>query len=358
MIQFTHATLTLGVLLSLTWPASQALADASSYCFYEDKSKATVTFESKIPPTYIPLNASIGTEVGKTQVLYASTLENRILNCYNDGTDVMRFRMTPIHPPLVLPGTRGNGEVLPTGIKGIGARIQLFGPFDGQAAPSFRPEDDHTWVPFTAIRDRRHGLADFRLQLLFYQVTLVKTGELEPGDHEIDRDMFIGNLDFGGIGNAFKFRLKGEVIQTHCTIGTDPVTPNPVPLGDFSRSEFTHVGYTTTKVDFRITLAACQTDPDNNTYATLELKTPDALIGPGQSSVFGLTKDSDAAGVGIQVFKGDGSPMPLNTEEPMTPLSKGTTVLNLQASFHQIEPSRAVRAGIAKGQLNFIVRYR
>ncbi|MNH26658.1 hypothetical protein D3C79_867230 [compost metagenome] len=50
--------------------------------------------------------------------------------------------------------------------------------------------------------------------------------------------------------------------------------------------------------------------------------------------------------------------MPLNEEVPMVPLSNGTTVLHLKAGFYQTEPSHAVRAGQAKGQLNFVVRYR
>ncbi|MNM59235.1 Type-1 fimbrial protein, A chain precursor [compost metagenome] len=352
MIKFAHATLSLGLLFGLVWPASQALAEVSSFCKFQGGS-GELTFVSRLPTTYLPLDAKIGTEFGPESKLIVPTSDGRRVQCYNDGTVTMRFRMRPVRPPLAM---ARSGQILPTNVEGIGARIQLLGPFDGIADGTFRPEDGHTWIPFTAIREDRHTFFNFVLSHLSHKITLVKTGSVTPGKHLIDSDMFRGDLDFS-TGVGFKFRLQAEVIQAQCTIGADPVTPNPVPLGDYSRSEFTHVGYTTPKVDFRITLAACQIDPDpdNATFATLELISQEAEIVPG---VFGLTTDSDAAGVGIQVFKGDDSPMPLNVEEPMVPLNDGTTVLHLKAGFYQTESSHAVRAGLAKGRLNFIVRYR
>ncbi|MBH3411719.1 fimbrial protein [Pseudomonas putida] len=359
MIKFTPTTLALGMLLGLAWPAEQALANTDKLCFYYDtRSKPSLTYEADLQTQYVPLNASIGTEFGNTPVPYVFPREGRSLYCYHDGSVVMRFRMTPIRPPLMLARSGGPGEVLATNVEGIGARILLSSPFSGEATADFIPEEGHSWVPFTAIRATPHGLSAFDMRALFFRAILVKTAPLAPGRYTIDSDMFIGNLDYANFGDVFKFRLKAEVIQSQCTVGADPVEPNPVPLGEFPRSHFSHIGYTTEKVNFRITLAACQTDPENNTYATLELNSEDAMIGPGLTSVFGLTRDSQAAGVGIEVFKGDGTPMPLNTEVPMTPLNNGNTIINLKAAFHQTEPSHKVRPGLAKGQLNFIVRYR
>ena len=59
----------------------------------------------------------------------------------------------------------------------------------------------------------------------------------------------------------------------------------------------------TPKVDFQITLSACQTDPDQNAFATLELdgKNGSLPIGPIAKGVFNLTADSNQGLPNIKV---------------------------------------------------------
>jgi len=357
MITLSRIALPLGLLLGLASSVSHA---QDSYCRFQDGGGGPVTFERNLNTVFMPRDAVVGNaffDAGRSSI---PTNERRTLECWNGGQAIMRFSLIPTRPPLPLAIYSEPGQILPTNIPGIGARIQLISHFNSEAGADFRSEDGHNWVPFNAVRDTQHQVSAFNLISLINRVILVRTGPVDPGIHQIDAEMFRGHLDFDNIGDAFRYRLRAEVIQSQCSVGADAVTPNPVPLGEFSRSDFTHVGYTTPKVDFQITLSACQTDPDQNAFATLELdgKNGSLPIGPIANGVFSLTADSDAAGVGIQVFKQDGRPMPLQTEEQMVPLSTGNTVLNLSASFHQTEDSHAVRAGLAKGALNFVVRYR
>jgi type 1 fimbria pilin len=146
-------------------------------------------------------------------------------------------------------------------------------------------------------------------------------------------------------------------------VGGNPVSADPVQLGEWDSADFTGPGYTTPAVPFSITLSNCETDTSGAVVATANIvldgvkgSTP---VGPPTSGVFSLTSDSAAEGVGIQVLKADGvTAMPLQTEVPMMAITSGNIVLNFNARFYQTGASSAIRPGIAKGALSFTITYK
>ncbi len=139
------------------------------------------------------------------------------------------------------------------------------------------------------------------------------------------------------------------------------ITDYAMPYGEFPDG-LALIGYTTTAIPFSITLNDCEADASNANIATATIQFEDASAAPVPPSVpgvFGLSPDSTAQGIGIQILKSDGTtPVELNTPVPLIPISASGTVLDFTARFYQTGPSRDVRPGIAKGALNFTLTYR
>lgn len=271
----------------------------------------------------------------------------------------MRFRLVqqvPIFPTPLPPFE--DGHILMTNVDGIGARVTLSRPFDGRVPNHFDPDDGHTVVPFSSSLNRPNGLGTEVGQLLMNDITLIKTGNIAPGAHTVDTLLFRGYQDFDGIGEVFNYRLTATVIQAQCQIIGDPVTPNPVDLGTWDRSDFTGPSFTTRTEVFQIALTSCQTDSFGLTRVSIELDPTNGSrpIDP-DNGIFSLSNDDAGdAGVAIQVVNDDGSPLPLNREVYLLPITPGNMALKFGAHF--IQTSAQVKAGAAEGAVNFTLRYR
>ncbi|MBA1205200.1 type 1 fimbrial protein [Pseudomonas capeferrum] len=286
--------------------------------------------------------------------------------CFNDGTVLWRFDMNPTAPifPDPLPpvgGMPSNGHILKTNIDGIGARIMLDIPFNGSANGYFMPEGGahNPFIPFRSTQQANTDVGGFRLRGFSNRVTLVKTGDIAPGIHYVDSELFTGHFSPVGMGLVLRYRLQATVLQTQCSLIGDPVSADPVELGDWDKADFQAIGTTTATIPFAITLSNCQTDAGGQTRATIELDGAEGSTPVlGLDGVFSLTSDSDVEGIGIQILKDDHSPLPLQKEVDLKAIQDGSTVLNFGARFYQTDSASAVRPGKAKGALNFTIRYR
>ena len=350
------------LLAGLAWPATQALANTTQCTFTPLAGAQQKVYVRDMGTLYIARDAMTGSVIGP-EVLQNTPDQNSLsLDCEAYGQRInFDFRASHgVSPPAPLvDGRNMNGFMIKTNVPGISALVELGAPFTGSASGWIPIGNNPPYVPFTAYHEQVQ-LSGPQLLGLRNRVTLVKSGNLAPGQHQVDGTLFTGHLDWGGMGQVLDFTLRATVIQSQCSLIGDPVSANPVQLGEWSIDDFTGPGFTTPAVPFHIRLSNCQIDPDpgNLTHASLELNGIDgsAPIGPN-GDVFSLTHDSDAGGVGIQMLH-NGQPLPLDKEISLQPLQDGDMLLDFQARYYQIEPSDRVRAGVARGALNFTLRYR
>lgn len=359
-------TLRHALLASIAWSATTVMADDESRCRFRPEGSGTLKVHQRDMGTlYVPRDARVGTVIGPADIMTITNDDNRLLLlCRMFGDDRVHFETRAargVHPDRLPPinGMDVTGHVLRTNVAGIGVVMRMAQPF--LKLPEWQPIGRNPpLVPFKAFHVANR-LFDGRMWEWRNAITLVKTGDIAPGVHDINGVLVTGHVDrtFNHIAN---FILNARIIQTQCNTADNPVRPSPVDLGDWSTANFTHVGFTTTPKPFQISLINCQVDPvdtDNLTTATIELNgiNGSGPIEDNKDNVFSLTDDSGARGIGIQMLY-QGNPMPLDTELPLAPVQAGNTLLNFQARFYQTEPSSAVRAGSAKGALKFTLRYR
>lgn len=348
------------------WSASLALLAglqaqltlADSTC-WQRPAPGPITYQLNIGTVYVPRDASVGSVIGMfDQPFSRASLEGTYVSCENDG-NTLTFITRPVAPIFAnpLPPVQGEdvtGKVFETGIPGIGAMIKLRHPFDGLAPDSFVP-NTRPVVPFLA--QLRAVVPSLRITTLDGNVTLIKTGPIAPGPQAVDSTLFYAQFNL--IPRAFDVQLSGTVLQAQCQVST--VSDDPVNLGDWRTSDFSGVGNGTTAIPFNIRLGSCEADPGNVNVAWANIRL-DGVNGsvpiPGVEGAFSLTGDSTAAGVGIQVLRGDGlTPVALGRDVPMVAVSAGDSVMDFTARFYQVGDSRDIVAGQAKGALSFTISY-
>lgn len=318
---------------------------------------------------WIPRDAKVGTVIG-TVDMRASTADQAGLEarCANDGTALLEFEARPTAPIFSGPLDPINGEdltgkILQTNIPGVGVRIKLNFPYDNTTGCDncFVPVGGTPTVPYVGTQTR-NIVTTIDMRSLNNSVTLVKTGNIAPGPNVLDgSELFSGQLTT--LGRFLRYGMTGTIMQAQCTVGGNPVSADPVALGEWESADFTGPGYTTTAVPFSISLSNCETGTAGGFVATAHVQLDGARgsvpVGPTNSGVFSLTTDSDAEGVGVQILKADGiTPIELQAEVPMITIVPGTTVMNFNARFYQTGPSSAIRPGLAKGALSFTVTYK
>src|SRR5471032_458372 len=323
-------------------------------------------FQADVGTVYVPRDAAVGTIIGVIdQRVRASAPGHAGITCSNDGSVVLDFNarvLTPFEHKVNAHAGRGGStdQILTTNIPGVGAIITLETPLTGTGSNSFIPVAGSSVVPYDAIIDRNLVLAFQLLNSMFTRLTLVKTGVIAPGPQRLNRQMFDGY--FSGIGKGFGYGLSGTVIQSQCAVGADPVSLDPVPLGDWNTSDFTHPGFTTTPTSFRITLTRCESDSTDRNIATAFISLDGANgslpEGDGSNGVFSLSSGSTATGIGIQILRADGTPVPLVTDVSFGAIKDGVDkTLDFKAQYYQILDSSQIRPGKAEGALGFTVTF-
>ncbi|NIF30287.1 type 1 fimbrial protein [Pantoea sp. Tr-811] len=358
--------LLLGLLSLMAWEASAndqpGMPVVEGKCKWVSSSnlKPPIIFIRRVDaPLYVPRDASLGSPIGPPRMQKTTMPEGGSIyvSCLGDlSNDPVEMKVTALADifPDPVPGFP-DGHVLKTNVKGVGAVFEMRFPFTHHNN-AFNPDDGHTFIPFSATS---RALPGFAVQLVAFNdtLTLVKIGDIEPGVHVVNVPVARAYSPYPNIGEVFHATLSATVIQPGCQIVGDPVTPNPVELGDWDRADFTGPGFTTATQSLRIKLSGCQSDPADPSNVSLELTPTDGsqMLVPDQG-VLSLNNGGNDAGFGIQVVKADGSPMPLGQELPMTALAPGDMELTLGAHFYQTEAK--VRPGEATGALNFTLRLR
>lgn len=368
MTTTTRAVLACAALTLFIHPHVQAreVPDDQEICMWRaDRPPGPSTYTIDIGTYHVPRDAPIGTPINPVDaVWYGGNDVGAILSCYRaDGPHLLHLnaRATvkvfagPLPP---LNGEDLTGKVLETNVPGVGVRLKQERPFNGEYLNDWRPVGEPI-VPFDAYIDHNTqffaDVAGFRTS-----ITLIKTGPIPPGINVIDgRELW--NATASTVGRAFGWRLHGAVIQSQCSLPTNPVSADPVQLGEWDSRDFTGPGFATPAVPFSITLSDCLDDPEGG-VATAHIRlegTKGSQPIDAARGIFGLSDDSSAEGVAIQMLMGDGvTPVRLNENVPLQAISpSGETVLPFTARYYQTEASAAVKPGAAKGALNFTISY-
>ncbi|MHC8320127.1 fimbrial protein [Pseudomonas sp. GB2N2] len=342
--------------------ASPAMATT---CAWEGAA-GPINYQANVGSVYVPRDARVGSIIGVIdQFLFTSNTNGSVVTCSNDGVVPLDFRTQPVaptdrrvHEPIG--GDDSSGRIFMTNIPGVGVRIVLDVPFTGTYDNEFAPIGGVPIVPFAAQMPGA-TLTPFRLTGLRNKVTLVKTGVIPPGPQILSRLIFDGY--FTGIGKGFSYEVQGTVIQSQCAVGANPVSVDPVPLGDWDKQDFTHPGFTTPPTSFSITLTSCVSDPIGGNQATAHIRLDGSKgsvpEGDGSLGVFSLSPTSTASGVGIQILRGDGlTPVPLGSDVAFGVIQDGIdTTLDFNARFYQIKNPIDISAGSAEGALSFTLTY-
>jgi len=322
-----------------------------------DAGPTYMTFEQDLGSLWIPRDAEIGRVIADLP-LAATNREGSKLQCYYTATPPTTASMIPstaLVPGVPVRGQRAADSVLRTNVDGIGAILTLGYPYNGAFANTFTSDDGTQTVPYSGTMLTNTAFAA-PLDYLSGRVTLVKTGPIAAGEHIVDKQMFHGTTN--DRGRVLDFTLKARVKQAQCTLLGNPVSADPVMLGDYTLADFTGPGPVGTDTPFSIRLSNCEDDSTNGTaYAHIELDgTKGSTIVDAQKGIFSLGSGSVATGFGIQILHGDGRELPLQQAVSVKPLQVGVTQLDFKARFYQIDPK--VTPGLARGALHFTISYR
>lgn len=333
---------------------------AHAACQYAAGHSGQVSFDMDMGTLWMPRDLREGEVIASaTPTLVTPTR----VNCFYEAAREVRAELINTAPIALIAAPWGRNlstqyPILQTRIPGIGVTIGLGAPYDGALVPAYNrfiaDPGTLTAIPFSGGMRRNTGLTA-QMEIIRPTVTLVKTGPIAPGPHTIDEELFHGILDI--MGKVLDFRFKATINQAQCNLRPDAVSADPVQLGDYSVSDFPNPPGNARTVPFHIRLNDCQ-DDSAGSVTTVYIRLDGAR---GSTPVdrdlglFSLTSNSTATGLGIQMQRADGTPMPLEREVPIKRLSTGITQLDFQARFYQT--AAKVTPGLAEGALNFTVSY-
>jgi type 1 fimbria pilin len=337
-----------------------AATNAHGRCAFDTGSPTYLTFQKDLGTFWVPRDAPVGALIGKANLSTRAEQNARLQCFYNDVTPVIaRLPNTAgifagSLPPIE--GKNVDGHVLLTNIPGVGVYIDLGKPYTGEISNGFTP-DDGTAIPYSGVMTQNTAFAA-QVHVINGQALFIKIGDIDPGPQRVDAEMFHGFIH--NLGKVMDYRLTATVNRAQCTLKADAVSADPVLLGDHKVDDFKGIGTSTPAIPFHITLNDCQDSSEPgakraDVYLQLDGVRGSSAIDPDQG-LFSLTTTSDAAGIGIQILRSDGSPMPLESDQLMKELDVGLTRLDFQARYVQTDTQ--VKPGVAEGALNFTITYR
>lgn len=342
-------------------------AYASSNMCYWGTGTGPILYTANVGALYVPRDAQIGDPIGPVEKPFISSSGASTILCQNDGKIMLRFNARSAVPTIARPISRKSGmttgALLQTNITGVGALITFGRPYNGSTPGYWKLDSPDSSVPFNARID---FYTPFHLQhnVLTGTITLIKTAEIAPGVQSLDSAKELVKGSFTGIPDAFGVALRGSVTRAECTLSANPVSVDPVKLGDWPNTEFIGEGHTSVAVPFTIALNACISDPSAGgtvTYAHVRLEpTAGSVTLDANLGLMSLKAGSGAEGIGIQILGRDAlTPVTLEQDVPQGAIpATGGMMLEFNARYYQTAPATAVVAGSAEGALGFTITYK
>ena len=339
---------------------------ATNTCYW-GTGTGPIRYIADVGALYVPRDAQIGDPIGPIERQFYSSGGASSIYCATDGAVRLQFSARSAVPTVAGPISRQSGmttgALLQTNIIGVGALIKFDSPYDGFTPGFWKLDSPDSSVPFDAFIDFPTNV-HLQHSLLRSTITLIKTAEIAPGMQSLDSSKELVKGSFTGIPNAFGVTLNGSVTRAECTLSANPVSADPVKLGDWPNTEFIGEGHTSVAVPFTIALNACMSDPSAGgtvTYAHIRLEpTAGSVTLDANLGLMSLMAGSSAEGIGIQILGRDAlTPVTLETDVLQGAIpSTGGMMLEFNARYYQTAPATAVVAGSAEGALGFTITYK
>lgn len=364
------------VLAALATSAGPSFAQFPDYpdahgCYWRDDSgPADITIN--LPDTlYIEANQPDGSLIAEYTLRGTHTARGN-WRCWNrDVVTPVLYQMNaiahlpPAHIKASVPfsGARAlppTDKILQTSVPGVGVAIGWSNGFDGSGWNAFDPGGP-PMAPFTATLRLRHQYAIEYIAARFWDIAIVKTGEVLPGRYTLapSEKHFSGYLSgpSSQVGHVWDVGMSGEVIVTGCGTAPNPITPNPVDLGRYEVSDFTQASHTP-PVPFSLNLTGCNTPPAGTLpgiHVQMDPAQGSTVIDPDQG-LFSLSGANSAQNVAVQLLRQDAqTPMPLARKQYMTVVPNGDVSLGFNARLAKI--ADPVKPGNVAAALKFTVTY-
>lgn len=296
---------------------------------------------------YVPRDLADGKDI--TSEIKASFEDGPYhLFCFGNGSVKMNGD-NPLVP--------GSAYIYQTNIPGVGIRYRVN---DIYPPAWFTQTEEYPRLPLRI----RSGWFDRRVtELPYIYATLVKTGPIAVGAHTISSTKISAFADQGKTSwRMFTGTVSGTIIRSECTLPTASKTIT-VLMGAARRTDFSGKDSVLDARNIQIPLTDCMGDSSvkNRQLTKIHLRL-DGVKGStsldATRGILGLTTDSVASGLGVQVLTSDNTAFPLNVAKEVITLVPGATTIKLKARYIQTSSDpQGPQPGTANAAANFTLTY-
>ncbi|EIK60079.1 fimbrial protein [Pseudomonas lactis] len=316
---------------------------------------------------HVPRDAPVGSVIGTAEMSFVYTYTNALL-CTNNDTLEVRGSNWAIILGINVPLFQTNilkAPVVKTNIPGVGMIVSVEEPMpENRSIESGIPP----YPPYKLIARLDWGKINY-IRRVEFKFTLVKTDNNIPsGASEIVTNSPATYIQSGAQRSIGVF-LAGTVIRSECSVAGGHANIN-VPMGDVMRRNFKGKYSHLESKDFTIPLTNCvagryPTGQEWNYYqnSSAHIKfegVQGSSIIEASKGILGLTQESTAKGVAVQVLRKDGiTPLPIGQEVSVASLSGSNMNIELKARYIQISDSLlGPEPGKADARAAFTVTYK
>lgn len=363
------------LLTACLMPMAGFAADQNGCYWVQGSAPGPTRLIFSLPENQIAMDAPVGTMIGTTVERLGLPSPRPKFACVNDSRQgdlhTMYYRAINKMPMASLAGGLAHvalpvpeDKIIQTNIPGVGVSVRMRVTVDGTStqSPEFILQSGtEARVPFVSVRSHNHRAVLYTGDHL-YSVTLIKTGQIPVGQHQFDpgTEIFHSIIDqpLPGLSEVLTFSLAGNLVSSGCSTSPNPITPNPVELGEFEAKNFENAGSASPPVPFELNLTGCvppaQGTPPN-VYIALTPTNGSATI-DGPAGTFSLGAGSSGGGVAFQLLDSTGmAPLALDTKVPLRTLPTGDA--SWPFNVRLIKHTGDVTPGSLAGALRFDVTY-
>lgn len=334
------------------------------------RADCTANFENLYPTFnmgshFVPRDAPIGSVIGSANRLYAHAFSGNI--ACSRGDTISTLANWPVVTGLTLPALYEEATVHKTNIPGVGMIVQTYWfSTAGWEVVSGNPG----FLPYSIRWMGAPVNLGSPAQLLF---TLVKTSnDIPVGTTQLVNSTSAVRL-YSGRKTLFSTFVTGSVTRSECSLSNSSVggkTYLDVSMGAVQRREFNGKDSYINSRSFTIPLTSCVegTYPTNQPWnfyqnSNVHIK----FEGAGSSQVIdasrgivGLTSDSTAKGLAVQIMRKDGvTPVRLNEDVSIATVTGTSMNIDLKARYIQTSESPlGPEPGVANAKAAFTVTYK